>query len=79
MPKGKLAHDVTLTPWPQLGAIASGPVTFPAGTPCHTVYGGLGLGWVISSEALVAQITGNTHDAKHRHVFVPADCVEIDA
>jgi hypothetical protein len=75
--RGTLKHPVTLKPWPQLGAASCGPVTFPAGAQVHTVKDGMGRDqWAITSARLVAEITGDAHDATHRYVWIPAEAVE---
>jgi hypothetical protein len=69
---GKLKHDVALTNcWPNQGGLAW-PATFPAGTPCILV----GSAWAIRYATTVAELTGNTHDAYHRHVWIDEATVD---
>lgn len=72
---GKLKHDVTLADcWPNQGGL-KWPATFPAGTAVHYVRNPIGM-WAITSLKLVAVLTGNSHDAAHRYVWIDAKHVE---
>jgi hypothetical protein len=66
-----LARDVTLADcWPNLGGMKY-PAIFPKGTKVQRV----GADWAIDDEKLVAVLTGNSHDAHYRYVWVKEeDC-----
>lgn len=67
-----LKHDVTLAHcWPNQGGLPW-PGTFPKGTPVQRVDNG----YAIRDESTVARITGNTHDAHHRYVWVQESDIE---
>jgi len=65
-----LRHDVTLTPWQNIGNTQS--FVFPKGTAVQRI----GANWAIRDEKTVARITGNAHDARHRYVWVRESDVE---
>lgn len=68
---GKLNRAVTLAHcWPNQGGLKF-PAIFPEGTDVHQVAGR----WVISSVQLIAALTHNPHDAKHRYVWIDDEYV----
>lgn len=53
--------------------------TLPAGTMCHLVKGASGTEgdlFAVSQSKVIADLSGNPHDAKYRYCWVPADTVE---
>ena len=77
MKTGKLKHAVTLERcWDHTITGIAYPGTFLKGTDVHQVQHGWGAQWAITSEKLVADTTGNVHDAMHRHVWIDAQHVE---
>jgi hypothetical protein len=56
-------------------------VTFDKGTHVQLIKGASGTQgdlWAIESADLVAELTGNAHDAEYRYCFVPVDSVDLD-
>jgi len=70
MTKAVLKQDTTITPWRNIGLTES--YVFPKGTEIIYVGGNP----AIASERVVAEITGNAHDAKYRWVWVNQEDVE---
>lgn len=48
--------------------------TVPVGTEVIQIDGA---DWAVKSVKLVAELSGNEHDAEYRFAFVPADVVEV--
>ncbi len=54
------------------------PLDLPAGTALRPTIDGLGrVTYAVADATLVARLTGNAHDARHRYVFVPDDAVAL--
>lgn len=68
---GKTRHELRMKLW-------GVDVVIPKGTVVRPVKGGMSIDYAISSTALVAELSGNTHDAIHRYAFVPFKSVELD-
>lgn len=50
-------------------------ITIPAGTEAMLVPSPGG-GWVVASERLLVELTGNTHDPKYRYCWLPDEAFQ---
>jgi hypothetical protein len=73
-----LARDLTVTPWASAQVLPD-TFTVPAGSKVELIRNASGLEgdlWAVADTALIVRLSGNDHDPKYRHVFVPLDAVE---
>lgn len=67
----KTNRDITMNLWGKI-------CTIPAGTRVHFV-AGTGGGWVVSSERLLIDLTGNDHDPRYRYAWIGESDVDKEA
>ena len=67
----RTTREVTVDYLAHLGPPSACRVTIPAGTRAVRV----GADWAVADVALLARLTGNSHDPQFRYCWLPADAV----